>query len=185
MVASIGHTTRDHLTGRYVLLLVVLLALIYGLTQDIEMVAAIALGLVFVETISILRDTSTVDSRWAGVGLGAFITVVSLAWFAWELTAAAEMGGPAWFPALTALIGVWSLFDARTDFADGADSYASDDMDASEMMLVLNHGHLVVEELKQDEALNELAVQTDQIGGEGVSVRRRFRGQNTRGSGSC
>ncbi|MDL0122866.1 hypothetical protein [Halobacterium salinarum] len=149
MDASIGRTAREQLTGRYVLSLVAFLALVYGVTQDIETVFAITLGLAFVETISILRDTPTVDSRWVGVGLGAFITIASLAWFAWELTTAAGTGGPVWFPALTALIGVWFIFDARADFADGTDSYAPDDMDASEMMLVLNHGHLVVEELRQ------------------------------------
>jgi len=148
MDASIGRTARDHLTGRYVLSLVAFLALVYGVTQDLEMVFAIALGLAFVETISILRETPTVDSRWVGVGLGAFITVASLAWFAWELTAAAGTGGPVWFPAVTSLIGVWFFLDARKDFADGANSHAPDDMDASEMMLVMNHGHLVVEELK-------------------------------------
>jgi len=52
-------------------------------------------------------------------------------------------------PALTALIGVWFLFDARADFADSTSSDEPDDMSASEVMLVMNHAHLVVEELKQ------------------------------------
>ncbi|MFC7164907.1 hypothetical protein [Halospeciosus flavus] len=150
MDASISRTAREQLTGRHLLSLVAFLALVYGVTQDIGMVVAIALSLAFVETVSILREAPTVDSRWVGVGLGTFITIASLAWLAWELTAAAGTGGPAWFPALTGIIGVWFLFDARKDFADGTDSYAPDDMDASEMMLVMNHAHLVVEELKQD-----------------------------------
>jgi len=84
-----------------------------------------------VEATSILRETPTVDSRWVGVGLGAFIiTVASLAWLGWELTATTGTGGPVWFPALTALIGVWFLFDARADFADSTSSDEPDDMSA-------------------------------------------------------
>ena len=131
MDSSIGRTARERLTARYVLSLVAFPALVYGVTQDVKTVLGIAFGLAFVEIISILRETPTVDSRWVGVGLGAFITVASLAWLGWELTAAAGTGGPAWFPALTALIGVWFLLDARADFADETDSYASDDMTAS------------------------------------------------------
>jgi len=111
-----------------------------------------------VEATSILRETPTVDSRWVGVGLGAFITVASLAWLGWELTATTGTGGPVWFPALTALIGVWFLFDARADFADSTSSDEPDDMSASEVMLVMNHAHLVVEELKQGpKTVTELA----------------------------
>jgi len=149
MVSSVGRTASEQLTARYVLSLVAFLALAYGVTQDIETVLIIAFALAIVEMISILRETPTIDSRWVGVGLSVFITVASLAWLGWELTAAAEPGGPAWFPALTALIGVWFLLDARADFADGTESDKPDDMSASEMMLVMNHAHLVVEELKQ------------------------------------
>lgn len=149
MISSIGRTAREQLTARYILSLGAFLALVYGVTQDIGTVLVIAFGLAFVEMFSILRETPTVDSRWVGIGLGVFITVASLAWLGWELTIAAETGGPAWFPALTALIGVWFLFDARADFADGAESDELDDMSASEVMVVMNHAHLVVEELKQ------------------------------------
>ena len=149
MVSSLGRTAREQLTARYVLSLIAFLALAYGVTKDVETVLAIAIGLAFVEAISILRETPTVDSRWVGVGSGAFITVASLAWLGWELTAAAGTGGPAWFPALTALIGVWFIFDARAGFANGTGSDEPDDMSASEMMVVMNHAHLVVEELKQ------------------------------------
>jgi apolipoprotein N-acyltransferase len=89
MVSSVGRTAREQLTARYVLSLVAFLALAYGVTQDIETALIIAFGLAFVELISILRATPTVDSRWVGVGLGAFITAASLAWLGWELTAAA------------------------------------------------------------------------------------------------
>lgn len=158
MDTGIVRTAREELTIRYVLSLVAFLALVYGFTRNVDTVVVITLGLAFVETISILRETPTVDSRWVGVGLGAFITVASLAWLGWELTTGAGTGGPAWFPALTALIGVWFLFDARQDFIEGPDSRPDDDMTASEVMLVMNHGHLVVEELKQGpKTVGELA----------------------------
>jgi len=113
MVSSLGRTAREQLTARDVLSLIAFLALVYGVTKDVETVLVIAFGFAFVEATSILRETPTVDSRWVGVGLGAFITVASLAWLGWELTATTGTGGPVWFPALTALIGVWFLFDAR------------------------------------------------------------------------
>jgi len=149
MVSSVGRTAREQLTARYVLSLVAFLALAYGVTRDIETVVIIAFGLAIIEMNSILGETPTVDSRWVGIGLGAFITAASLAWLGWELTVTAEPGGPAWFPALTALLGVWFLLDARADFADSTESDEPDDMSASEVMLVMNHAHLVVEELKQ------------------------------------
>ncbi|ACM58437.1 hypothetical protein Hlac_2878 [Halorubrum lacusprofundi ATCC 49239] len=158
MVSSLGRTAREQLTARDVLSLIAFLALVYGVTKDVETVLVIAFGFAFVEATSILRETPTVDSRWVGVGLGAFITVASLAWLGWELTATTGTGGPVWFPALTALIGVWFLFDARADFADSTSSDEPDDMSASEVMLVMNHAHLVVEELKQGpKTVTELA----------------------------
>src|SRR6056297_1345805 len=93
MVSILGRTAREQLTARYVLSLIAFLALAYGVTKDVETVLAIAIGLAFVEAISILSETPTVDSRWVGVGSGAFITVASLAWLGWELTAAAGTGG--------------------------------------------------------------------------------------------
>ncbi|WP_049913295.1 hypothetical protein [Halococcus thailandensis] len=149
MIAEIVRTARERLTVRYGLSLVAFLVLAYGFTREIETVVAIALGFVLVETIQILRETPSADDRWVGVGIGAFVAVTSLAWLGYELTAAATTGGPAWFPALTALIGVWFLFDARRDFREGRDRYPNDDMTISEMMLVMNHAHLVTEELKQ------------------------------------
>jgi len=78
MVSSLGRTAREQLTARDVLSLIAFLALVYGVTKDVETVLVIAFGFAFVEATSILRETPTVDSRWVGVGLGAFITVASL-----------------------------------------------------------------------------------------------------------
>jgi len=97
MVSSLGRTAREQLTARDVLSLIAFLALVYGVTKDVETVLVIAFGFAFVEATSILRETPTVDSRWVGVGLGAFITVASLAWLGWELTATTGTGGPVWF----------------------------------------------------------------------------------------
>jgi len=149
MESPLARTVRERLTVRHVLPMVAFLALVYGFTRAVETTVAIAFGFALVETIQILRETPSIDDRWVGIGNGVFITVVSLAWLAYELTVASNTGGPAWFPGLTALIGVWFLFDARRDFAEGRDSYSDEEMDASEMMLVMNHAHLVAEALKQ------------------------------------
>lgn len=149
MDSRLARTVRERVTVRHVLPMVVFLALVYGFTRSVETTVGITVGFALIETIQILRETPGIDDRWVGIGNGVFITVVSLAWLAYELTVAANTGGPAWFPGLTALIGVWFLFDARRDFAEGRQRHPDDDMDASEMMLVMNHGHLVVEELKQ------------------------------------
>jgi hypothetical protein len=149
MESRLVRTVRERVTVRHVLLTVVFLALVYGFTRSVETTVGIAVGFALIETIQLLREAPSIDDRWVGIGNGVFITVVSLVWLVYELTVAANTGGPAWFPGLTALIGVWFLFDARRDFTEGRHPHPNDDMTASEMMLVMNHGHLVAEELKQ------------------------------------
>lgn len=150
MASPVLHTVRDRLTGRHLLAMAALLALVYGVTRSVDTVVGVVLALVFAETVQVLQETPTVDDRWVQVGIGAFVTVASLAWLAYELTAGAGTGGPAWFPGLTALVGVWFLLDARTAFAEGRarSSPPDDEMDAGDVMLVMSHAHLVTEELQ-------------------------------------
>ncbi|ELY94101.1 hypothetical protein [Natrialba taiwanensis] len=152
MPSAIVRTARDRLTVRHVLPMIAVLVLLYAITRSVDTLVLVTIPLVLAETLQVLRDTPTVDDRWIQLGTGAFIAVVSLAWLSHELTAGAAAGGPAWFPALTALIGVWFLLDARnpavTDRTPSPD--ADEDMSANEVMLVLNHVHLVAEELKSD-----------------------------------
>lgn len=154
--ADVVRSARRRLTPRNALLSALVLALAYGLTREVETVVGIAFGLAVIETVQILAETPSVDDRWVGLGIGAFVTGLSLVWFGYELTAASDTGGPAWFPALTALVGVWFLLDARS----GGQSYADnpDDMGFNEMLTVMNHASLVVEELKDSpKTVSELA----------------------------
>jgi len=56
MVSSLGRTAREQLTARDVLSLIAFLALVYGVTKDVETVLVIAFGFAFVEATSILRN---------------------------------------------------------------------------------------------------------------------------------
>lgn len=109
---------------------------------------AISIAFVLVETIEILRETPSIGNRWVQVGIGVVVSLASLAWLAYEFTLAANTGGQAWFPASTFIAGVWFLLDARRDSVEGRSHNPNDDIDTSEVMLVVNHAHLVVEELK-------------------------------------
>lgn len=150
MGSSLTRTVRDRLTVRHLLPMVAFLALFYGFTRSLETTAAIAFSMVLVESIDVLREAPGVDDRWVGVGIGTFVTVVSLAWLFFELTDPTETGWRQWFPALTALVGLWFLLDARRDFAEGRKRRPErDELNASETMRVMNHAHLVVEELRE------------------------------------
>lgn len=144
--------------------LVVPLALVYGVTRNENMLLGLGLAVVGSEAVAIVREAPGVDDRWVGVLVGTVVTLVSLAWFGYELTAASGAGGPAWFPALTALVGVWFLLDARRDFVEGGprDGEAETDLAASDAMLVMQHAHLVAEELKSGpKTVPELAAACD------------------------
>jgi len=162
MVPGLAETLRERFTIRHLLPHAAFLALAYGITRSTDILIALTIALVLGETVETLRETPAIDNRWVQSGIGVFVTVGSLTWLAYELTIAANTGGPAWFPALMILAGLWFLLDARKDFAEGKSSYPSDTMDTSEMMLVMNHGHLVVEELKEgSKTVTELAERCD------------------------
>lgn len=162
MVPGIAHTVRKRLTVRHVLAMVAFLAIFYGVTRDADMLVAVALALGLGETVEILRDTPSIDNRWVHAGLGTFVAVGSLAWVGYELTIAATSRGPAWFPGLTFLAGVWILLDARRDFLEEPEHESSPELGTSKMMLILNHAHLVVDELKGGpKTVPELAEECD------------------------
>lgn len=148
ILTDIGRTARRRLTLRSALGSAVVLVLVYGITREVNTVGAVALGLVVVETIQILGETPSIDDRWIGFGIGSFVTVLSLVWLGYELTVVSNTGGPTWFPALTALAGVWFLLDARSSDRTYGDE-PDDDMGFTEIMTVMNHSSLVVEELKE------------------------------------
>ena len=162
MASGHGHTVRKQLTVRHVLTIIAFLAIVYGVTRDVNTLIAVVIALGLTETIQILKDTPSIDNRWIHVGIGMFVAAGSLVWVGYEFTGAATTGGPAWFPGLTFLAGVWILLDARRDFVEGQDSDPHQDLEASEVMLILNHAHLVAEELKSGpKTVPELARECD------------------------
>lgn len=162
MVSEVLRTLRERLTVRHFVPHVAVLVVFYGVTRDVETLIALTLGLGIVESIDVLRETPSIDDRWIQVGIGAFVTVGSFAWFGYELTVASDTGGPAWFPALLVFVGLWFLLDARRDFREGRRRSAPEEMDANDVMLVLNHAHLVTDELRSGpKTVPELADRCD------------------------
>lgn len=154
---DVGRTARCRLTIRNVLIMAVGLTLVYAVTSDVGTVVGIALGIIVLEVIQSLGETRSVPDRWIGTGVGIVVTVVSLVWLGYELTAASDTGGPAWFPALTTLVGLWFLLDARTGGQTYGDEH-DEEMGFTEFMTVINHSSLVVEELKEGpKTVGELA----------------------------
>ena len=157
-LADVGRTARQRLTVRHVLFVGVFLGFVYALTREPGTTFGVAVGLVVVETVQILGDTPSIDDRWIGFGVGTFVTLGSLIWLGVELTTT-DTGGPAWFPALTALVGVWFLLDAR----GGTQSYGNEEeMGFTEVMTLMNHASLVVDELEEEpKTVEELAEACD------------------------
>lgn len=146
MLPVLTRTARKQFTVRHVLTIIAFLALFYGFSHDFDLIIVLCIALAMGETVEILKKTPTVDNHWLEAGMGAFITLASLAW----LALASTTGGQAWFPALTTLIGIWFLLDARKNVRTGRDPYPSEEaeMGMSEMMLVMTHVNLVADELK-------------------------------------
>ena len=153
-LVEVRRTARGRLTVRHVLFLVAFLAVVYALTREPRTAIGVAAGLAVVEGVQILGDTSSVDDRWVGSGVGAFVTLGSLVWLGAELTVAGD-SGPAWFPALTALVGVWFVLDARSE----SPNYGEDEETGfTEVMTLLNHASLVADELENGpKTVEELA----------------------------
>lgn len=157
--ADVSRAARQRLTARHVLFVVAFLAIVYALTREPRTVLGVAVGLAVVESIQILGDTPSIDDRWIGFGVGAFVTLGSLVWLGAELTAAGDAGGPTWFPALTALVGVWFVLDARSE----SPSYgANEGRGVTEVMTLMNHASLVADELEDGpKTVSKLATACD------------------------
>jgi hypothetical protein len=153
MISALLRTARERVTLKYVLSYVVPIALLYGITRNEGLLLGLCLAFGVIKGADLLRETPGIDSRWVDVGVGAFITLGSLAWFVYEYTVVPDTGGPVWFPLLTALVGIWFLLDSRRDLIEGrrrdpSGDGSRDDMTTSEAMVVLSHTHLVVEALR-------------------------------------
>lgn len=163
-MGSLIHTVRNRYTVRYLLTIAVFLALVYGFTREIDFLIVMVYALALGETIQILRENPLVDNRWVQVGIGSVVSVVSLVWLVYELTISSGTDGPVWFPVLTTFIGIWFLLDARTDVTEGTQygSSPQENMDANEIMLIMNHGHLLIQVLEEGpKTISKLAENCD------------------------
>ena len=162
MLPGIVRTASERLTVRHILSLAAFLAIIYGVTREVDVVIGATVGLVVLETVAVLRETPTVADRWIQLGIGAFVSLASVGWLAYELTVTGNSSGPTWFPVLTFLAGVWFLTETRNDVRGKYTDSTTEEMSSSDVMLVLNHAHLITEELKTGpKTLEELAESCD------------------------
>ncbi|MFD1685928.1 hypothetical protein [Halobellus litoreus] len=162
MVPDTVRTAGERLTVRHILSLAAFLVIIYGVTRELDVVIGATVGLAVLEAVAVLRETPSVADRWIQLGIGGFVSLASVGWLAYELTVTANSSGPAWFPVLMFLGGVYFLADARNDTRGKYTGSTADEMSSSDVMLVLNHTHLITEELKTGpKTIDELAESCD------------------------
>lgn len=163
MKSHIVRIARERYTLRNVLSAVVFLTIMYGITRNEGIVIGLTVGLAVTEIANMIRETPSIDSRWATIGIGAFVTLASLAWFWYEVTVS-TVEGKLWLPGLMAVVGVWFLFDGYRESGGSHWDHDKprDDMSVNEMMVAMNHAHLVVQELKSGpKTIKELAAACD------------------------
>lgn len=72
--------------------------------------------------------------------------------------------GAVWLPAILAVFEVWSFVDTVADFRHGRRNHAgrSDELSSAEVMLLMNHGHLVANALEEGpRTVDELTAECD------------------------
>ena len=141
---------RNRFSLRSAILWALTLAVVYAVTDSYEVIVWVVIAFLFSEGMDLLRDLPGVDERWVKAGFAALLGVASTAWL-WlevmESTAVADL----FVPALAIAASVWLILDARADFVQDrrlGTSEEFDDLSSSEAMLVMQHAHLVAEELE-------------------------------------
>ncbi|MFB6136841.1 MAG: hypothetical protein ABEJ42_00685 [Halobacteriaceae archaeon] len=103
----------DRLRARYsvprVVGWLVVVGVLFAATRNAGVVGGVAVALAVGEAAHQARVDPRVPDRWADALVGVVVTVGSLAWLGYERTVAAGRGGPAWFPAVTAVAGAWFI----------------------------------------------------------------------------
>lgn len=162
-------TVRQQLTARHLLGFAVFLGF-FAVVLDVprETLIGLTIAIVIGEVFTVLQDTPVIDQRYVKGAIGVGVVGGSLL-MAYPVVTGGS--GVAWFPALTLLGGFWILADVYADFRQGrgADAGQSEDLSSEEVMLLMNHGHLVataledgpstVEQLTTDCDLTESRVQ--------------------------
>ncbi|WP_267643592.1 hypothetical protein [Haloarchaeobius amylolyticus] len=160
---SLHRAARERYTPKNVLSFVVAVVVLTALVDDRTVVLALLAAVPILEGAALTREAPGVDGRWAKAGLGALAFLIGLGWLALELHGAGT-GDPVWVPALAAATGLWVLLDTRRDFVEGRQPGESEpaEMESDEVLLVLNHTHLVAEALETGpKTVPELAAACD------------------------
>lgn len=96
-----------------------------------------------------LNGVPGIDGRYVKAGIGGLVLLESIVMGYLVVTG---RNGPVGGILLLALIGGWIVLDARYDFRHGTKSASQispqEDISAAEGMLLMNHAHLITEELK-------------------------------------
>ncbi len=155
-------TARQQLTARHLLGLAVFLGF-FAVVLDVsrEMFIGLTIAIVIGEGFTVLQNTPEVDQRYVKGAMGVGVVGGSLV-MGYSIVAGGS--GAAWFPILTLLGGLWLLADVHADFRHGrgADAGQSEDLSSEEVMLLMNHGHLVATALEDGPStVEQLATDCD------------------------
>lgn len=149
MFADTLRTAREEYSLRTLVLLTAMFGVfVFVFDVSREMLVGLVIAVVFSQAFYLLLETPSVDTRYVKASMGGGILVGS-AVMGYGVATGGE--GAAWFPVLTTLGGVWVLLDSAYDFRHGSHTHPEVDDEvftSVELMLLMNHGNLVVEELK-------------------------------------
>ncbi|MFC7058579.1 hypothetical protein [Halovenus salina] len=162
MSSPLVQAVRSRLSVRPILLWAVSLAFVVAVTEDLVVVLAIAAGFAGSEALDVLVDVPGIDERWAKAALGLVVTVAGGVWLWVELSGATSVETV--FPALALATGLWLTLDARADFVQGrrVTEPDTDEMEAGEAMLAMQHIRLVATEIQTGpKTVSELATACD------------------------
>lgn len=162
MISALYRTARKQFTLKHFLGIAVMFGFFaFVLNASRELLIGLAIALVLSELVTVFQDTPAVDQRYVKAFIGLFVIGGSLLM---GYGIAASGSGPTWFPVLTLIGGVWLLADVYADFRHGrgADAGQSNDLSATDMMLLSNHGHLISNALEEGSCtVEQLATDCD------------------------
>lgn len=164
MLSDLVAVIRNRFSLRSALLWVLMVAVVYALTDSYDVLFGIVVAYLCIEGMDLLRAAPGIDERWVKAGFAVFLGVASTAWLWFERmgsTAVADL----LVPGLAVAASLWLLLDVRVDFVQGRrfdTGEEFDDLSSAEAMLVMQHARLVAEELKQGpQTVDELAEACD------------------------
>lgn len=162
MLNALLRTARQQLTARHLLGIAVMFGFfVFVLDASREMLIGLTLALVIGELVTVFQDTPEIDQRYVKGAIGVGVIGGSLLMAYPIATGGSRVE---WFPVLTLLGGCWIFADVYADFRQGrgADAGQPDDLSSGDVMLIMNHGHLVTNALKAGpRTVEQLATECD------------------------